>query len=71
MVPVLPPETPEADSANSPTAMRQFSLPKNANETLETEKALGLVVKRIREAILDEVFKSGDHLGGGRTGGEI
>jgi DNA-binding transcriptional regulator YhcF (GntR family) len=37
--------------------------PKNANETLETEKAPVLVVKRIREAILDEVFKPGDHLG--------
>jgi DNA-binding GntR family transcriptional regulator len=43
--------------------MHQFSPPKNANETLETEKAPFLVVKRIREAILDEVFKPGDHLG--------
>jgi DNA-binding GntR family transcriptional regulator len=39
------------------------SAPKNANETLETEKAPFLVVKRIREAILDGVFKPGDHLG--------
>ena len=43
--------------------MRQLSSPKNANETLETEKAPFLVVKRVREAILDEVFKPGDHLG--------
>jgi DNA-binding GntR family transcriptional regulator len=42
--------------------MHQFSPPKNANETLETEKASFLVVKRIREAILDEEFKPGDHL---------
>src|SRR5262245_37040080 len=37
--------------------MHQPSLPKNANETQDTEKAPTLVVKRIREAILDEVFK--------------
>ena len=37
--------------------------PKNANETQETEKAPFLVVKRVREAILDEFFKPGDHLG--------
>jgi DNA-binding GntR family transcriptional regulator len=37
--------------------------PKNITETEETEKAPLLVVKRIREAILDEVFKPGDHLG--------
>jgi DNA-binding GntR family transcriptional regulator len=43
--------------------MRQPLAPKNANETQETEKAPFLVVKRIREAILDEVFKPGDHLG--------
>jgi DNA-binding GntR family transcriptional regulator len=36
---------------------------KNSNETQETEKATFLVVKRIREAILDEVFKPGDRLG--------
>jgi hypothetical protein len=36
--------------------------PKN-DETAETEKATFLVVKRVREAILDEVFKPGDHLG--------
>ena len=43
--------------------MRQPSPPENANETQETEKVSFLVVKRIREAILDEVFKPGDHLG--------
>jgi hypothetical protein len=36
--------------------MRQSTPAKNANETQETEKATFLVVKRIREAILDEVF---------------
>jgi DNA-binding GntR family transcriptional regulator len=43
--------------------MRQPLAPKNVHETQETEKAPFLVVKRIREAILDEVFKPGDHLG--------
>ena len=43
--------------------MRQPLLPKNANQTQEAEKAPFLVVKRIREAILDEIFKPGDHLG--------
>jgi DNA-binding GntR family transcriptional regulator len=37
--------------------------PTNANETQDTEKAPFFVVKRVREAILDEVFKPGDHLG--------
>jgi DNA-binding GntR family transcriptional regulator len=36
---------------------------KNVSETQETEKAPFLVVRKIREAILDEVFKPGDHLG--------
>ncbi len=40
--------------------MRQPSPANNANE--ETEKVSFLVVKRIREAILDEVFKPGDRL---------
>jgi len=35
---------------------------KNANELQETEKVPFLVVKRIREGILDEIFKPGDHL---------
>jgi DNA-binding GntR family transcriptional regulator len=36
---------------------------KNANETQETAKAPFLVVQRIREGILAEAFKPGDHLG--------
>jgi DNA-binding GntR family transcriptional regulator len=44
------------------TPMRQPLAPKNANETQETEKAPFLVIKRVREAILDEVFKPGDRL---------
>ena len=43
--------------------MHQLSPPTNENETLKTEKAPFLVIKRVREAILDEVFKPGDHLG--------
>src|SRR5215469_17033447 len=43
--------------------MHQLSLPENPNETPEDGKAPFLVVKKIREAILDEVFKPGDHLG--------
>jgi DNA-binding GntR family transcriptional regulator len=43
--------------------MHQPSPPKNANETPETEKAPVLVIKRIRQGILDETFKPGDHLG--------
>jgi len=43
--------------------MRQSSPRRNSNETQETEKAAFLVVKKIREGILDEVFKPGDHLG--------
>jgi len=40
-----------------------LSPPKNANESQDTEKAPFLVIKRVREAILDEVFKPGDRLG--------
>jgi DNA-binding FadR family transcriptional regulator len=43
--------------------MRKPLPPKNANDTQETEKAPFLVVRRIREGILDEDFKPGDHLG--------
>jgi DNA-binding GntR family transcriptional regulator len=43
--------------------MRQPLSPKNANDAQETEKAPFLVVRRIREGILDEDFKPGDHLG--------
>jgi DNA-binding GntR family transcriptional regulator len=43
--------------------MRKPAPPKNVTETEETEKAPFLVVRKIREAILDEVFKPGDHIG--------
>jgi DNA-binding GntR family transcriptional regulator len=43
--------------------MRKPLPPKNANDTRETEKAPFLVIKRIREGILDEDIKPGDHLG--------
>jgi DNA-binding GntR family transcriptional regulator len=43
--------------------MRQPLPPKNTNETQEVEKAPFLVVKRVREAILEGIFKPGDHLG--------
>jgi DNA-binding GntR family transcriptional regulator len=42
--------------------MRQPSPSKNANETQEAQKVPFLVVERIREGILDEIFKPGDHL---------
>jgi DNA-binding GntR family transcriptional regulator len=42
--------------------MRQLSAPKNANQAQEGEKVPFVVAKKIREAILDEVFKPGDHL---------
>jgi DNA-binding GntR family transcriptional regulator len=42
--------------------MREPSPHKDESETEETEKAPSLVVKRIREAILDEVFQPGDRL---------
>jgi DNA-binding GntR family transcriptional regulator len=43
-------------------SMSKPSIRNKANERSETEKAAILVVKRIRDAILDEVFKPGDHL---------
>ena len=43
-------------------SMCKPSTRKNVNERPETEKIPALVVKRIREAILDEVFKPGDRL---------
>jgi DNA-binding GntR family transcriptional regulator len=43
--------------------MHQSSPRRNSNENKDTEKASLLVVKRIREGILDEVFKPGDRLG--------
>jgi DNA-binding GntR family transcriptional regulator len=42
--------------------MPQLSARKNANQMLEAEKIPFVVAKRIREAILDEIFKPGDHL---------
>src|SRR4029077_7395242 len=42
--------------------MPHLSAQKNANQSLESEKVSFVVVKKIREAILDEVFKPGDHL---------
>jgi DNA-binding GntR family transcriptional regulator len=42
--------------------MHQRSAQKNANQMQETEKVPFVVAKRIREAILDEVFKPGDRL---------
>src|SRR6516165_1605693 len=43
--------------------MHRSSPRRNSNENKDTEKASLLVVKRIREGILDEVFKPGDRLG--------
>ena len=40
-----------------------MSTQKNATESQQAEKAPMVVAKKIREAILDEVFKPGDHLG--------
>jgi len=42
--------------------MSKPSSRKSANERPETEKVPTVVIKKIREAILDEVFKPGDHL---------
>src|SRR5215469_979982 len=50
------------DSANSLAPMREPSPHKDESETEETEKLPALLVKRIREAILDEVFQPGDRL---------
>jgi DNA-binding GntR family transcriptional regulator len=40
----------------------QPSTPKRGSETEESEKVPFFLVKRIREAILDEVFQPGDRL---------
>jgi len=42
--------------------MHQLSSQKNANQMQEIEKVSFVVAKRIRDAILDEVFRPGDHL---------
>src|SRR5260221_2771471 len=52
----------KSGSAHSISAMHQFSSQKNANQIQEIEKVPFVVAKKIREAILDEVFKPGDHL---------
>ena len=44
------------------SALMHKPAPKNTTETEQTETAPLLVVKRIREAILDEVFTPGDRL---------
>ena len=43
--------------------MRQPSRPESVNEERGTEKVPLLLVRRIREAILDEVYQPGDRLG--------
>jgi DNA-binding GntR family transcriptional regulator len=52
----------KSGSAHSISAMHQFSSQKNANQIQEIEKVPFVVAKKIREAILDEVFKPGDRL---------
>jgi DNA-binding GntR family transcriptional regulator len=52
----------KSGSAHSISPMHQLSAQKNANQIQEVEKVPFVVAKRIREAILDEVFKPGDHL---------
>jgi DNA-binding GntR family transcriptional regulator len=42
--------------------MRQLSAQRNANQVQEGEKVPFVVAKKIRDAILDEVFKPGDRL---------
>ena len=42
--------------------MSKPSSRKNANERPDTQKLPALVVKKIREALLDEAFRPGDHL---------
>jgi DNA-binding GntR family transcriptional regulator len=56
-------KNPEARRSQFSMPIREPTVSQNANETRETEKVPFLVAKRIRDAILDEVFKPGDHLG--------
>jgi DNA-binding GntR family transcriptional regulator len=42
--------------------MRQLSIQNKNNETRQIEKTPTLVIRKIREAILDEIFKPGDWL---------
>jgi len=43
--------------------MLKVSFQKDANQSEESAKASSIVIQKIREAILDEVFKPGDRLG--------
>jgi len=43
--------------------MPKVSFQKDANQSEESAKAPSIVIQKIREAILDEVFKPGDRLG--------
>jgi DNA-binding GntR family transcriptional regulator len=52
----------KSGSAHSILPMHQRSAQKNANQMQEREKVPFVLAKRIREAILDEVFKPGDRL---------
>jgi DNA-binding GntR family transcriptional regulator len=42
--------------------MRQLSTQRKNNETSEVEKTPAMVIRKVRDAILDEVFKPGDWL---------
>jgi hypothetical protein len=44
-------------------SMRQLSSQNKNNETSEIEKTPTVVIRKIRDAILDEVFKPGDWIG--------
>ena len=44
------------------TPMRESVIRQRNNDEHETEKVPSLVIKRIREAILDETFEPGDRL---------
>jgi DNA-binding GntR family transcriptional regulator len=56
---VLPYGRSERDPSSMP---RSSSSQKNVTENQQTEKAPMVVAKSIRDAILDEIFKPGDHL---------
>src|SRR6516225_7546893 len=43
--------------------MPKVSFQKDANQSEESAKAPSIVIQKIREAILDEVFQPGDRLG--------
>jgi hypothetical protein len=56
------PNTQESGYCQFSRTMHQPPSPKRGSETPESQKIPFLLVKSIREAILDEVFKPGDHL---------